>query len=94
MAGADGPRAELAAPVRACLAYAQERRGMFELMFRHELLDGGGREVAPNGPPLREATLSLLRHVTEPLALGDEATGGPEPLVEAVLDAHLGSAAP
>lgn len=66
VAGADGPRAELAAPVRACLAYARERRGMFELMFRHELLDGGGREVAPNGAPLREATLSLLRHVTSP----------------------------
>ncbi len=83
------------------------------------------------GTPLREATLPLLRHVTElvarcrgeaagppaavtatalwaglhgiaqlwswgslPLALGDEATGSPEPLVDAVLDAHLGPAAP
>ncbi|MHC8562329.1 MULTISPECIES: hypothetical protein [Streptomyces albidoflavus group] len=40
------------------------------------------------------ATLPLLRHVTEPLALGGEVTGGPEPLVGAVLDAHLGPAAP
>ncbi|RZE11083.1 TetR/AcrR family transcriptional regulator [Streptomyces albidoflavus] len=131
VAGADGPRAELAALARAYLAYARERRGMFELMFRHELLDGGGREAAPDGPPLREATLPLMRHVTElvarcrgeaagppaavtatalwaglhgiaqlwswgslPLALGDEATGSPEPLVDAVLDAHLGPAAP
>lgn len=50
VAGADGPRAELAALARAYLAYARERRGMFELMFRHELLDGGGREAAPDGP--------------------------------------------
>ncbi|MEU7377385.1 TetR/AcrR family transcriptional regulator [Streptomyces albidoflavus] len=62
--GAAGAREELAALARAYLAFALERRGMFELMFRHELLDGGGQDEAPAGPRLREATLPLLRHVT------------------------------
>lgn len=73
--GTAGAREELAALARAYLAFALERRGMFELMFRHELLDGGRREEAPDGPRLREATLPLLRHVAGLVARcrGDEA---------------------
>ncbi|MGW4377084.1 TetR/AcrR family transcriptional regulator [Streptomyces albidoflavus] len=66
--GTAGAREELAALARAYLAFALERRGMFELMFRHELLDGGRQEEAPDGPRLREATLPLLRHVTDLVA--------------------------
>ncbi|MET7511055.1 TetR/AcrR family transcriptional regulator [Streptomyces albidoflavus] len=66
--GTVGAREELAALARAYLAFALERRGMFELMFRHELLDGGRQEEAPDGPRLREATLPLLRHVTDLVA--------------------------
>ncbi|MFB8415584.1 TetR/AcrR family transcriptional regulator [Streptomyces albidoflavus] len=66
--GTAGAREELAALARAYLAFALERRGMFELMFRHELLDGGRQEEVPDGPRLREATLPLLRHVTDLVA--------------------------
>lgn len=116
-AGLPGLRAGAARHVRADVPPRTARRRQ----------PGGGA----GRPPLREATLPLLRHVTElvarcrgeaagppaavtatalwaglhgiaqlwswgslPLALGDEATGSPEPLVDAVLDAHLGPAAP
>ncbi|MFD7992634.1 TetR/AcrR family transcriptional regulator [Streptomyces mexicanus] len=128
------PREELAALARVYVAYALERRGMFELMFRHDLLDSGEQHGAADGPRLREATLPMFERVvelvarcrgeaTEPsaavtaaalwanlhgiaqlwswrslqLALGDspgstDAPGAPDRLVEAALDAHLGSA--
>ncbi|MEU1777937.1 TetR/AcrR family transcriptional regulator [Streptomyces abikoensis] len=55
------PRARLDALARTYVGYALERRGMFELMFRHDLLDsekhatGGG-----GGPRLRESTLPMF----------------------------------
>jgi AcrR family transcriptional regulator len=57
------PRAQLAALARVYVAYARERRGMFELMFRHDLLDSDGQSEAPAGPRLREATLPMFERV-------------------------------
>ncbi|MFE9252707.1 TetR/AcrR family transcriptional regulator [Streptomyces sp. NPDC007088] len=67
-------REQIEALARVHLAYARERRGMFELMFRHELLEGGTRagtdpEISSGSarteaaalPPLRAASLPLLR---------------------------------
>lgn len=36
------PRERVAGAARVYLAFAAERRGMFELMFRHDLLSGDG----------------------------------------------------
>jgi hypothetical protein len=59
------------------VAYALERRGMFELMFRHDLLDSGHPEGAPDGPLLREATLPMFSHVVELVAECRGAADGP-----------------
>lgn len=63
-----GPRAQLAAMAHVYIAYALERRGMFELMFRHDLLDSGQRDGPPDGPLLRESTLPMFRRVVELVA--------------------------
>ncbi|WP_335936466.1 TetR/AcrR family transcriptional regulator [Streptomyces sp. PTD5-9] len=63
-AAVPAPRDRLAALARAYVGYARERRGMFELMFRHDLLDGGQREEAGQ-PPLRASTLPLFRRIVE-----------------------------
>ncbi|MFJ4676302.1 TetR/AcrR family transcriptional regulator [Kitasatospora sp. NPDC088783] len=75
-------RARVAGMARVYLAYAAERRGMFELMFRHDLLDGEGR------PPLREATVPLFGELAR---LVGECTGEAEraPVVTAALWANL-----
>jgi AcrR family transcriptional regulator len=54
---ADDPRARLAALGRAYLDFAAASRGMYELMFRHDLLESGRLG-------LREVTLPLFRMVT------------------------------
>ncbi|MFG2532117.1 TetR/AcrR family transcriptional regulator [Streptomyces sp. NPDC048516] len=112
------PRAQLMALGRCYLDFALNHRGMFELMFRHDLLES-------NQLGLRETSLSLFRFLVDLVAralpgAGTEpavragalwanlhgmaqlwawgslplATGGDdiEPLLRAVLDAHLGSA--
>ncbi|MFB7463443.1 TetR/AcrR family transcriptional regulator [Streptomyces sp. NPDC056224] len=58
-AGAVSPRERVRALAEAYVGYAVEHRGMFELMFRHDLLDSTGRESA-GGPRLRESTLPLF----------------------------------
>ncbi|OQD57383.1 TetR family transcriptional regulator [Streptomyces phaeoluteigriseus] len=129
-AGTAVPRDELAALARVYVTYALERRGMFELMFRHDLLDSGKQSGTPDGPRLREATLPMFQRVTElvtrcraralepsaavtaaalwanlhgiaqlsswgslQLALGGEGCDSHDRLIEAALDAHLGSMA-
>ncbi|TXS07683.1 TetR family transcriptional regulator [Streptomyces sp. col6] len=164
--GVRTPRDRLRALAEAFLVHAAEHRGMFELMFRHDLLDseahagdarpagaqeGGARsEAAPadagttDRPRLRDSTLPLFAHLVElvardrdhwrarctgpsyasapppavtaaalwtnlhgiavlrasgalPLALGTslpEGADGPDPLVTAVLDGHLGRVNP
>ncbi|MEW2175968.1 TetR/AcrR family transcriptional regulator [Streptomyces sp. NPDC005406] len=57
------PRDRLRALARTYLGYAWEHGGMFELMFRHDLLNS---EAQPSDlPPLRESTLPLFAHIVE-----------------------------
>ncbi|MFD5728224.1 MULTISPECIES: TetR/AcrR family transcriptional regulator [unclassified Streptomyces] len=139
-AAADGvgtPREQLRGLAGAFLDYAGEYGGMFELMFRHDLLDSEAHASdtdaeTPGGPRLRESTLPLFARLVE-LVTQDRAHrtetgsgpsydpaltaaalwtnlhgiavlrasgslqlafpgagGGPDPLLTAVLDAHLG----
>ncbi|SEE37367.1 transcriptional regulator, TetR family [Streptomyces sp. 2131.1] len=151
--GGQTPRARLRALADAFLEYAGEHGGMFELMFRHDLLDSEAHagdvepDAGPGAPPpsrLRDSTLPLFAQLVElvardrahhrthgagpsyesapppavtaaalwtnlhgiavlrasgalPLALHaalPEGSGGPDPLVTAVLDAHLGRVQP
>jgi AcrR family transcriptional regulator len=62
VAGTTTPRGQLEALARAYVGYALERRGMFELMFRHDLLDSAPQ--ASDQPRLRESTLPLFGHIT------------------------------
>jgi AcrR family transcriptional regulator len=67
-ADAPTPRGQLEAIARTYVRYALERRGMFELMFRHELLDSTLQQVAGEQPRLREATLPMFQHFTRLVA--------------------------
>lgn len=64
------PRDRLRALARTYLRYALEHRGMFELMFRHDLLDS--ETHTSDAPRLRESTLPLLGSLVE-LVDGDRA---------------------
>ncbi|MEV5006375.1 TetR/AcrR family transcriptional regulator [Streptomyces sp. NPDC056159] len=81
VAGATAPRAQLEAIARVYVGYALERRGMFELMFRHDLLDSGPQ--APDQSQLRRTTLPLFGHITQLVARcrseRDAAQGGDGP---------------
>ncbi len=55
-------RARLHAFAQAYVAYAVECRGMYELMFRHDLLEGAPQ--APGQPRLRETSLPLFERMT------------------------------
>ncbi|MFB8206574.1 TetR/AcrR family transcriptional regulator [Streptomyces sp. NPDC056010] len=137
--GARTPREQLRGLADAFLDYAGEHGGMFELMFRHDLLDSEAHASdaeAPGLPRLRESTLPLFARLVglvaqdrahhsangtgpsydsaPPPALTAAAlwtnlhgiavlrasgslqlafpgtSEGPDPLVTAVLDAHLG----
>lgn len=56
------PREALHALARAYVAYAVDRRGMFDLMFRHDLLRG---DDDAHRPRLREATLPMFDRIVE-----------------------------
>lgn len=56
--GTTSPRGQLQEIGRAYVGYALEHRGMFELMFRHDLLDS--EEHASDQPRLRESTVPLF----------------------------------
>ncbi|MFI6980937.1 TetR/AcrR family transcriptional regulator [Embleya sp. NPDC050154] len=58
IAAGASPRDRLAALARAYVGYALEQRGMFELMFRHDLLDS--ERHGSEQPRLRESTLPLF----------------------------------
>ena len=57
-ADAGSPRARLRAAAREYVRFALNQPGMFELMFRHDMLTGGE-------PRLRESSLPLFRHMVE-----------------------------
>ncbi|MCY0929891.1 TetR/AcrR family transcriptional regulator [Streptomyces sp. H27-H1] len=83
---ADGPRGQVRALGHAYVGYALEHRGMFELMFRHDLLDGSGQELPP-GSRLREFTLPLFELLVSLVARCDPA-GAPR-ITAAALWANL-----
>ncbi|MBT2408494.1 MULTISPECIES: TetR/AcrR family transcriptional regulator [unclassified Streptomyces] len=59
--GTGSARAQLEAVARVYISYALERRGMFELMFRHELLDSD--QHASGERRLRESTVPLFERI-------------------------------
>ncbi|MBW5250154.1 TetR/AcrR family transcriptional regulator [Streptomyces sp. P01-B04] len=71
------PRDRLRTLARTYLRYASEHRGMFELMFRHDLLDSETQHS--DLPPLRESTLPLFSHLVELVArhAAERTTAGP-----------------
>ncbi|MFI8966088.1 TetR/AcrR family transcriptional regulator [Streptomyces sp. NPDC053493] len=109
------PRARIEALARAYLDFARARGGMYELMFRHDLLESGRLG-------LRDTSLPLFARLADLVALARPGAGEPatlagalwanlhglaqlwrwgslrlatgaddlEPLLAAVLDAHLG----
>ncbi|MFE5488192.1 TetR/AcrR family transcriptional regulator [Streptomyces sp. NPDC056527] len=80
----DGPRAEINAVARVYLDFALGRRGMYELMFRHDLLESGRLG-------LRETSLPLFDLLARLVARARPGSGqGPEPAaVAAALWANL-----
>jgi AcrR family transcriptional regulator len=79
---ADDPRARLAALGRAYLDFAAASRGMYELMFRHDLLESGRLG-------LREVTLPLFRMVTALVADVAPSGGAASEVVAGALWASL-----
>ncbi|MFB6673178.1 TetR/AcrR family transcriptional regulator [Streptomyces sp. NPDC056390] len=55
------PRAQLERLAKTYVGYALECRGMFELMFRHDLLDGAQQD--DGRPQLRTSTLPLFERM-------------------------------
>jgi AcrR family transcriptional regulator len=79
----DDPRARLAALGRAYLNFAASNRGMYELMFRHDLLES-------NRLGLREVSLPLFRMVTALVAAAQPPSpSAPPEVVAAALWASL-----
>ncbi|MEU8892346.1 TetR/AcrR family transcriptional regulator [Streptomyces sp. NPDC048442] len=95
VASAASPRAQLGALGRAYVGYALEHRGMFELMFRHDLLDSevhgvrgavadGADGAAEQQPRLRESTLPLMATVVDLVTeCRTHEEGRPDPAVTA-----------
>jgi AcrR family transcriptional regulator len=79
---AEGPRAQLAALGRAYLDFARSNRGMYELMFRHDLLES-------NQLGLREVSLPLFRMVTTLVAEAQPPAGAAPEVVAGALWANL-----
>ncbi|MGW5638255.1 TetR/AcrR family transcriptional regulator [Streptomyces sp. NPDC003832] len=61
--GVDGPRAQLGALAREYLRFAVERRGMYELMFRHDLLKSGHLGLRDTSLPLFGRLVELVGRV-------------------------------
>ncbi|MBO8194457.1 TetR/AcrR family transcriptional regulator [Streptomyces oryzae] len=56
----ESPRAQLAALARAYLAFARGHRGMYELMFRHDLLESGELGLRETSLPLFDVLVDLV----------------------------------
>lgn len=80
-AGAE-PRTRLVALARTYLDFAAGHRGMFELMFRHDLLASGRLR-------LRETSLPLFTLLTDLVAQTRQPTAAPAPVVAGALWANL-----
>ncbi|MFD0277269.1 TetR/AcrR family transcriptional regulator [Kitasatospora sp. NPDC127111] len=71
LATADGtaagsPRTRLAAQCRGYLDYAAANPGMFDLMFRHDILEGSGTGLRQTTLPLFETFTRLVAEVRPP----------------------------
>ncbi|MFF3515105.1 TetR/AcrR family transcriptional regulator [Streptomyces sp. NPDC002573] len=99
IADMSSPRAQLQAAAGVYVGYALECRGMFELMFRHDLL-GSDKYASGGGSRLREATLPLFDHIVDLVARcraerevahpgGPGAAGSPPPVTAAALWSNL-----
>ncbi|MFE3825342.1 TetR/AcrR family transcriptional regulator [Streptomyces sp. NPDC059092] len=78
--GGGSPRARILALGRVYLGFAAANRGMFELMFRHDLLENGGLGQAPG---LRETSLPLFGVLVDLVRrAGTRADGEPGPAEE------------
>ncbi|MFE0173105.1 TetR/AcrR family transcriptional regulator [Streptomyces sp. NPDC059002] len=64
------PRARLMALGRAYLAFAAEHSGMFELMFRHDLLENSGLGLRETSLPLFDALVGLVAEARPASAAG------------------------
>ncbi|MFD5814493.1 TetR/AcrR family transcriptional regulator [Streptomyces sp. NPDC127038] len=58
-----GPRARLAALAETYLDFALSQRGMYELMFRHDLLESGRLGLRETSLPLFETLVDLVGRV-------------------------------
>ncbi|MFI0862995.1 TetR/AcrR family transcriptional regulator [Streptomyces smyrnaeus] len=56
----DGPRAQLTALAGVYLAFARDQRGMYELMFRHDLLESGELGLREVSLPLFDVLADLV----------------------------------
>ncbi|MGW4893663.1 TetR/AcrR family transcriptional regulator [Kitasatospora sp. NPDC004240] len=81
---APGPRERLRTVGRVYVRYALEQRGMFELMFRHELIDSERHPT--DRTPLRRSTLPLFRAMVT--LVGESGAAEPE-VAAAALWANL-----
>ncbi|GAA2828833.1 helix-turn-helix domain-containing protein [Kitasatospora sp. CM 4170] len=60
------PRARIAALARAYLDFAAAQPGMFDLMFRHDVLEGSGIGLRDTSLPLFETFVRLIGEVGPP----------------------------
>ncbi|MFI7605060.1 TetR/AcrR family transcriptional regulator [Micromonospora sp. NPDC049366] len=74
-AGPD-PRDQLVALGRSYLDYAAAHRGMFELMFRHDLLDSGRLGLRDSSLPLFALLVDLVARVRRPADAAAEVLAG------------------
>ncbi|MBQ1040103.1 TetR/AcrR family transcriptional regulator [Micromonospora sp. C81] len=76
------PRTRLTALARTYLDFAAAHRGMFELMFRHDLLDSGRLRLRETSLPLFDVLADLVAQVRRP-------TDAPAPVLAGALWANL-----
>ena len=94
-AGLATAREQLQAIGRTYVGYALEQRGMFELMFRHDLLDSS--QHVSDGPRLRESSLPqfqlvvglITRHRTEQRTAATDRPVPPPAVTAAALWSNL-----
>ncbi|GAU67029.1 putative TetR family transcriptional regulator [Streptomyces sp. NBRC 110611] len=65
-AGQTSPRAQLTALGRCYLDFARDHRGMYELMFRHDLLESGRLGLRETSLPLFRVLVDLVARVCPP----------------------------
>ncbi|KJY37362.1 TetR/AcrR family transcriptional regulator [Streptomyces sp. NRRL S-495] len=93
-ASAAAARQRLDGLARGYLAFAAEQPGMFELMFRHDVLEGSGAELRRTSLPLFEAVTRLVAAIRPPAGAGHgdgagDGDGPPPTVVAAALWANL-----